>query len=220
MSKLFKASALIAVGFFCALLVLRDGAHAERSDAAPAGATMDLPVQELRLFSEVLGIIRQNYVEPVSDADLLKSAIRGMLAGLDPHSAYLEQEEFQELKEGTSGEFGGLGIEVGMEDGFVKVVSPIDDTPAQKAGILAGDLIIRLDDTAVKGLSLNEAVKLMRGAPGTDITLTIVREGQERPLQIKLSRSTACAVVRWSPVMAICACPSSRSIPGASCATR
>jgi carboxyl-terminal processing protease len=189
MSKLFKASALIAVGFFCALLVLRDGAHAERSDAAPAGATMDLPVQELRLFSEVLGIIRQNYVEPVSDGDLLKSAIRGMLSGLDPHSAYLEGEEFQELKEGTSGEFGGLGIEVGMEDGFVKVVSPIDDTPAQKAGILAGDLIIRLDDTAVKGLSLNEAVKLMRGAPGTDITLTIVREGQERPLQIKLTRA-------------------------------
>ncbi|ANX03048.1 S41 family peptidase [Immundisolibacter cernigliae] len=189
MSKLLKASALIAVGFFCALLVLRDGAHAERSDPVPAGATMDLPVQELRLFSEVLGIIRQNYVEPVSDGDLLKSAIRGMLAGLDPHSAYLEQEEFQELKEGTSGEFGGLGIEVGMEDGFVKVVSPIDDTPAQKAGILAGDLIIRLDDTAVKGLSLNEAVKLMRGAPGTDITLTIVREGQERPLQIKLTRA-------------------------------
>ncbi|HEX2797448.1 MAG TPA: hypothetical protein VHN38_10205, partial [Immundisolibacter sp.] len=103
MSKLFKASALIAVGFFCALLLLRDGAHAERSEGTPAGATMDLPVQELRLFSEVLGIIRQNYVEPVSDSDLLKSAIRGMLAGLDPHSAYLEKEEFQELKEGTSG---------------------------------------------------------------------------------------------------------------------
>nr|ART40288.1 K567 [uncultured bacterium] len=189
MSKLFKASALIAVGFFCALLLLRDGAHAERTEGAPAGATMDLPVQDLRLFSEVLGIIRQNYVEPVSDSDLLKSAIRGMLSGLDPHSAYLEKEEFQELKEGTSGEFGGLGIEVGMEDGFVKVVSPIDDTPAQKAGVHAGDLIIRLDDTAVKGLSLNEAVKLMRGAPGTDITLTIVREGEEKPLQLKLTRA-------------------------------
>nr|AMK59544.1 carboxyl-terminal protease [uncultured bacterium UPO71] len=189
MSKLFKASALIAVGFFCALLLIRDGAHAERSEGTPTGATMDLPVQELRLFSEVLGIIRQNYVEPVSDGDLLKSAIRGMLSGLDPHSAYLEKEEFQELKEGTSGEFGGLGIEVGMEDGFVKVVSPIDDTPAQKAGVHAGDLIIRLDDTAVKGLSLNEAVKLMRGPPGTDITLTIVREGEEKPLQLKLTRA-------------------------------
>jgi carboxyl-terminal processing protease len=188
MSKLFKASLLIAAGFSCALLLQRGSAHAERGDGSPV-VGMDLPVQELRLFSEVLGIIRQNYVEPVSDGDLLKNAIRGMLSGLDPHSAYLEGDEFQELKEGTSGEFGGLGIEVGMEDGFVKVVSPIDDTPAQKAGIRAGDLIIRIDDTAVKGLTLNEAVKLMRGAPGTDITLTIVREGVERPLQIKLTRA-------------------------------
>lgn len=188
MSKLFKASLLIAAGFFCALMLQRNGAYAERSDA-PVPTGMDLPVQELRLFSEVLGIIRQNYVEPVGDSELLKSAIRGMLSGLDPHSAYLEKEEFQELKEGTSGEFGGLGIEVGMEDGFVKVVSPIDDTPAQKAGVRSGDLIIRLDDTAVKGLSLNEAVKLMRGVPGTDITLTIVREGTEGPLQIKLTRA-------------------------------
>ena len=188
MSKVFKGAALVVVGFVCALLVLRDGAHAERTDGAPA-AGLELPVQELRLFSEVLGIIRQHYVEPVTDADLLKNAIRGMLAGLDPHSAYLEKEEFQELKEGTSGEFGGLGIEVGMEDGFVKVVSPIDDTPAQKAGVRAGDLIIRLDDTAVKGLSLNEAVKMMRGAPGTDITLTIVREGEQRPIQLKLTRA-------------------------------
>ena len=188
MSKLFKGAALVVAGFFCALLVIRDGAHAERSDAQST-ESLGLPVQELRLFSEVLGIIRQHYVEPVAEADLIKNAIRGMLAGLDPHSAYLEQEEFQELKEGTSGEFGGLGIEVGMEDGFVKVVSPIDDTPAQKAGVRAGDLIIRLDDTAVKGLSLNDAVKMMRGAPGTDITLTIVREGQERPIQLKLTRA-------------------------------
>lgn len=188
MSKLFKGAALLVAGFFCALLVMRDGAHAERSDAASTEG-LALPVQELRLFSEVLGIIRQHYVEPVAEADLIKNAIRGMLAGLDPHSAYLEKEEFQELKEGTSGEFGGLGIEVGMEDGFVKVVSPIDDTPAQKAGVRAGDLIIRLDDTAVKGLSLNDAVKMMRGAPGTDITLTIVREGEERPIQLKLTRA-------------------------------
>ncbi|MFZ5493250.1 MAG: S41 family peptidase [Pseudomonadota bacterium] len=188
MSKVFKGATLVVVGFVCALLVLRDGAHAERSDGGAAQG-LELPVQELRLFSEVLGIIRQHYVEPVTDADLLKSAIRGMLSGLDPHSAYLEKEEFQELKEGTSGEFGGLGIEVGMEDGFVKVVSPIDDTPAQQAGVRAGDLIVRLDDTAVKGLSLNEAVKMMRGAPGTDITLTIVREGEQRPIQLKLTRA-------------------------------
>jgi carboxyl-terminal processing protease len=188
MSKVFKGATLVVVGFVCALLVLRDSAHAERSDGGAAQG-LELPVQELRLFSEVLGIIRQHYVERVTDADLLKSAIRGMLSGLDPHSAYLEKEEFQELKEGTSGEFGGLGIEVGMEDGFVKVVSPIDDTPAQQAGVRAGDLIIRLDDTAVKGLSLNEAVKMMRGAPGTDITLTIVREGEQRPIQLKLTRA-------------------------------
>jgi len=131
MSKLFKGAALVVAGFLFALLVMRDGAHAERSDGSSAEG-LGLPVQELRLFSEVLGIIRQHYVEPVTEADLIKNAIRGMLAGLDPHSAYLEQEEFQELKEGTSGEFGGLGIEVGMEDGFVKVVSPIDDTPAQR----------------------------------------------------------------------------------------
>ena len=186
MSKLLKASALIALGFFSALALMRDGAHAERGEAV---ASMDLPIQELRLFSEVLGIIRQNYVEPIGDSDLLKSAIRGMLGGLDPHSAYLEGEEFQELKEGTSGEFGGLGIEVGMEDGFVKVISPIDETPAQRAGIQAGDLIIRLDDTAVKGLSLSEAVKMMRGKPGTDITLTVVREGEQRPLQVTITRA-------------------------------
>jgi carboxyl-terminal processing protease len=189
MSNALKGAALVAAGFLCALLLLRDGAHAERADSAPAAAGLELPVQELRLFSEVLGIIKQHYVEPVSDADLLKNAIRGMLTGLDPHSAYLEKDEFQELKEGTSGEFGGLGIEVGMEDGFVKVVSPIDDTPAQKAGVRAGDLIIRLDDTAVKGLSLNEAVKMMRGPPGTDIVLTIVREGEQKPLQLKLTRA-------------------------------
>lgn len=186
MSKLLKASALIVLGFVSALALMRDSAHAERGETV---ASMDLPVQELRLFSEVLGIIRQNYVEPISDGDLLKSAIRGMLGGLDPHSAYLEGEEFQELKEGTSGEFGGLGIEVGMEDGFVKVISPIDDTPAQRAGIQAGDLIVRLDDTAVKGLSLSEAVKMMRGKPGTDITLTVVREGEQRPLQITITRA-------------------------------
>ncbi|WP_372718983.1 S41 family peptidase [Immundisolibacter sp.] len=189
MRKLLKASALIAIGFFTGLLLMRDGAHAERPETAAVGPTMDLPVQELRLFSEVLGIIRQNYVEPVTDSDLLKSAIRGMLSGLDPHSAYLEKEEFQELREGTSGEFGGLGIEVGMEDGFVKVISPIDDTPAQKAGIRAGDLVVRLDDTAVKGLSLGEAVKMMRGAPGSSIVLTVVREGESKPLEIKITRA-------------------------------
>ena len=148
-----------------------------------------LPLEELHSFSDVFARIKNDYVEPVEDKDLLESAIRGMLAGLDPHSAYLDQDEFKELQVGTSGEFGGLGIEVGMEDGFVKVIAPIDDTPAQRAGVEAGDLVIRLDDTPVKGLTLSDAVKIMRGKPGTDITLTIVREGEEKPLKITITRA-------------------------------
>ena len=132
--------------------------------------------------------IKNDFVEPVEDKALLESAIRGMLAGLDPHSAYLVPDDYQELQEGTSGEFGGLGIEVGMEDGFVKVIAPIDDTPAERAGVEAGDLVIRLDDTPVKGMSLQDAVKVMRGEPGTDIVLTIVREGLDRPIRITITR--------------------------------
>ena len=147
-----------------------------------------LPLNELNTFTEVFSNIKNNYVEPVDDKTLLDSAIRGMLAGLDPHSAYLDSEAYEELQVGTTGEFGGLGIEVGMEDGFVKVIAPIDDTPAQRAGIKAGDLVIRLDDTPVKGMTLNDAVKIMRGKPGTDIVLTIVREGLDKPLQIKITR--------------------------------
>lgn len=147
-----------------------------------------LPFDELRAFTEIFGRIKQDYVEPVSDKKLLEDAIRGMLSGLDPHSAYLVSEEYKELQEGTTGQFGGLGIEVSMENGFVKVVSPIDDTPAQRAGIKAGDLIVRLDDKPVKGMSLADAVKIMRGEPGSDIVLTVVREGEEAPLKFTLTR--------------------------------
>ncbi len=149
----------------------------------------ELPMQELRAFAEIFGRIKEDYVEEVDDRELLEYAIRGMLSGLDPHSAYLNPEEFKELQVGTSGEFGGLGIEVGLEDGFVKVIAPIDDTPAQRAGVRAGDLITRLDDRPIKGLGLNEAVKLMRGKAGTDITLTIVREGEDKPLKIVITRA-------------------------------
>ncbi len=148
-----------------------------------------LPLQELRTFSDIFANIKSNYVEPVEDKDLLENAIRGMLSGLDPHSAYLDPDDYKELQVGTTGEFGGLGIEVGMEDGFVKVIAPIDDTPAQRAGIVAGDLIIRLDDTPVKGLTLRDAVEIMRGEPDTDIVLTIVREGLDKPLKIKITRA-------------------------------
>ena len=147
-----------------------------------------LPLDELRTFTEIFAKIKSDYVEQVDDKELLENAVRGMLEGLDPHSVYLDGESYDALREGTSGEFGGLGIEVGMENGFVKVISPIDDTPAQKAGIKAGDLIIKLDDRSVKGLSLNEAVDLMRGKPGDPIKLTIIRENEEKPLVFTLIR--------------------------------
>lgn len=160
---------------------------ADRSEVRPSSAA-SLPLSELRDFTEVLGQIKRDYVEEVTDKELLQNAIRGMLSGLDPHSNFLDQDEYKDLQAGTSGEFGGLGIEVGMEDGFVKVISPIDDTPAQRAGMEAGDLIIRLDDTPVKGLTLGEAVKIMRGKPGTDIVLTVVREGADKPFQVTITR--------------------------------
>jgi carboxyl-terminal processing protease len=163
-------------------------AQAETQTEATAQVSDALPLEDLKAFTEIFGRIKQDYVEPVSDKKLLEDAIRGMLSGLDPHSAYLVADEFQELKEGTTGQFGGLGIEVSMENGFVKVVSPIDDTPAQRAGIKAGDLIIRLDDKPVKGMSLADAVKSMRGAAGSKILLTIVREGLDTPLKISIIR--------------------------------
>lgn len=149
----------------------------------------ELPLEQMRTFTDVFTRIKNDYVEEVSDDELLEHAIRGMLQGLDPHSAYLNTEEFNELRIGTTGEFGGLGIEVSMEDGFVKVVSPIDDTPAARAGLLSGDIIIRLDDTPVKGLSLDDAVKLMRGKPGSTLSLTVIRDGVDKPLSIDIERA-------------------------------
>lgn len=147
-----------------------------------------LPLDEIRTFTEIFSKIKSDYVENIEDSTLLKNAIRGMLQGLDPHSAYLDKDAYKELQEGTSGEFGGLGIEVGYEDGFVKVISPIDDTPAKRAGIKAGDLIIRLDGKSVKGISLMEAVKMMRGKPGSEIELTILRGGEEKPFNVTIVR--------------------------------
>jgi carboxyl-terminal processing protease len=160
--------------------------HAEREQARETLAP--LPLDELRAFSEVFSRIKSDYVEPVEDKKLLTDAIQGMLSGLDPHSAYLDAENFKDVRVDTEGQFGGLGIEVIMESGFVKVVSPIEDTPAARAGLKSGDLIIRLDDKAVKGLTLNEAVRLMRGKPGSDIVLTIAREGV-KPFKVTLTRA-------------------------------
>ena len=165
-------------------LAIGQGVFADRSNRETA-----IPLDELRTFTEVFSKIKSDYVEPVPDKELLEHAISGMLSNLDPHSAYLDAKAFKELQVGTSGEFGGLGIEVTMENGFVKVMSPIDDTPAQRAGIRAGDVVIRLDDTPVKGLTLKEAVDIMRGKPGTKITLTIIREGEEQPLKVEVVRA-------------------------------
>jgi carboxyl-terminal processing protease len=150
--------------------------------------SVGLPLNELRNFSDIFARIKTDYVEEVDDKTLLENAIRGMLSGLDPHSTYLNPDEYKELKIGTTGKFGGLGIQVGMEDGFVKVISPIDDTPAFRAGLEAGDLIIRLNDKSVKGMTLNDAVKIMRGDPGTDIKLTVIREGADKPLPFTVTR--------------------------------
>ncbi len=147
-----------------------------------------IPFEDLQAFTEVFSKVKSDYVEPVDDQKLIEDAIRGMLNGLDPHSAFLNTSEFTDLKIGTTGQFGGLGIEVGMENGFVKVISPIDDTPAARAGVKASDLIIKLDDKSVKGMTLNEAVKVMRGKPNTAIDLTIVREGEAKPLVITITR--------------------------------
>lgn len=184
--SLFILSLGIMLGVFmgiCGSVV----AEKDKNDVALENEV--LPFEDLRTFTEIFGRIKRDYVEPVSDKKLLEDAIRGMLSGLDPHSAYLISEEYQELKEGTTGQFGGLGIEVTMENGFIKVVSPIDDTPAQKAGIKTGDLIVRLDDEPVKGMSLADAVKKMRGEPGSKIELTVVREGAEAPLKLTLVRA-------------------------------
>ncbi|MEX1200100.1 MAG: S41 family peptidase [Methylophaga sp.] len=177
--SLLTAGALLGM-----TLIFGQMVFADRSPTEP-----DLPIDDLRAFSEIFGRIKSSYVEPVEDKVLIENAIRGMLSGLDPHSSYLDLDGFKELREGTSGEFGGLGIEVSMEDGFVKVVAPIDDTPAAEAGVEAGDLIIRLDDKPVKGMSLNDAVDIMRGEPGSKIQLTIIRDGEDKPLVLELTRA-------------------------------
>jgi carboxyl-terminal processing protease len=183
MQKL-RSFGFILIGAVAGILVsLNFQAIADRATRS------SLPIEELRAFTEVFGAIKSNYVEPVEDKKLITEAINGMLTGLDPHSAYLDQEAFRELQVGTQGQFGGLGIEVGMEDGFVKVISPIEDTPAFKAGVKPNDLIIKLDDTPVKGMSLNDAVKKMRGKPNTQITLTISRKGESAPIVVTLTRA-------------------------------
>ena len=188
MKSMTRNTLILGLGLMLGvMLAIGQGVLADKRGAQYS--VESIPLEDIRSLSEVFGKIKQNYVEDVEDKVLLENAIRGLLSGLDPHSAYLDKKAFTDLREGTSGEFGGLGIVVGMEEGFVKVISPIDETPADRAGVKSGDLIIRLDDKNVKGMSLEDAVKIMRGKPKTDILLTIVREGADKPLKIKITRA-------------------------------
>ncbi|MFZ9819597.1 MAG: S41 family peptidase [Methylophilaceae bacterium] len=185
MKKKFKNFSLISIGVIFGILVsINLSVFADKKEEAKK-----LPVEDLRIFAEVFGKIKADYVEEVADKKLLTEALNGMLAGLDPHSTFLDEDHFKEMQQGTAGEFGGLGIEVGMEDGFVKVISPIEDTPAFKAGLQSGDLIIKLDDKSVKGMTLNDAVKLMRGKPGSTINVQILRKGKDTPFDVKITRA-------------------------------
>lgn len=161
----------------------------EASISEPEPTPMSvLPLDEVRMFTEVLNRIRSAYVEPIDDKTLLENAIKGMLAGIDPHSTYLTDAAFDSLQETTNGEFGGLGIEVGTEDGYIKIISPLDDSPADKAGLEAGDLIILLDGTPSRDITIGDTVDIMRGDPGTDIVLTIIREGINEPFEVTVTR--------------------------------
>lgn len=182
-SKL-KQIGLVFLGLVAGVMLSLNFSAIAQKKAAPG----PLPVEELRSFADVFSAIKQGYVEPVDDKQLITHAISGMLSNLDPHSAYLDAEAFKDLQVSTQGEFGGLGIEVGMEDGLVKVVSPIEDTPAYRAGVKSGDLIFKIDDVPVKGMTLNDAVKKMRGKPKTSIKLTILRKGEAKPLEISIQR--------------------------------
>ncbi|HFE48244.1 MAG TPA: S41 family peptidase [Chromatiaceae bacterium] len=165
-------------------LAKSDSDKAQASDAH----RIDVPLNDLKNFAEIFERIKRNYVEETSDHELIKYAIKGMLSGLDPHSAYLDADDFRDLQVGTRGEFGGLGIEVGEENGYIKVIAPMDDTPAAKAGVKAGDLIVRIDGKPLKDMPLNDAVNMMRGKPGSKIELTILRDGEDKPLSITVIR--------------------------------
>ncbi|MGO4381777.1 S41 family peptidase [Pseudoduganella sp. RAF53_2] len=182
MGNKFKSFGLIGLGMVAGV------AASMQFSAVAQKAGTPLPLEELRQLSEVFGLIKTDYVEQVDDKKLVEDAIAGMVASLDPHSVYLDKKAFKEMRESVAGKFVGIGIEVGMEDGYVKVVSPIEDSPAFKAGIKAGDLITRIDNTPLKGLSLDEAIKKMRGDPHTKIMLTISRKNEDKPLMVPIVR--------------------------------
>ncbi|MFC4339237.1 S41 family peptidase [Cupriavidus numazuensis] len=183
MRKTLKNISLVSVGLVAGVLATLQISATAQNSAGP------LPLDQLRLMADIFGQIKREYVEPVDDKKLLTEAIKGMVASLDPHSAYLDEKDFKELQEGTRGRFAGLGIEISQEEGLVKVINPIEDTPAFRAGIQPGDLITRIDDKPVRGLPLEQAVKRMRGEPGTKVTLTIYRKSEERTFPISITRA-------------------------------
>ena len=183
MRRSIKSIALVCSGLIAGVaLTLQLSATAQQGSSS-------LPLDELRNLSNVFGQIKRDYVESVEDKRLLTDAIKGMVSGLDPHSSYLDKKDFAEMQEHTQGKFAGLGIEITSEDGIVKILNPIEDTPAAKAGLLSGDLITRLDDKPVRGMTLDQAVRRMRGEPGTKITLTIFRKSEERTFPITITRA-------------------------------
>ncbi|BAL97102.1 S41 family peptidase [Rubrivivax gelatinosus] len=182
MGAKLKVAGLLAVGALAgAMTTLQLQANA-RESLAP------LPLEELQQLAAVFGMIKSDYVEPVDEKKLISDAIGGMVAGLDPHSQYFDKKSFKEFRESTGGKFVGIGIEMGMEDGLVKVVSPIEGSPAFRAGLKPGDLITRIDDTAVKGLSVDQAVKRMRGEPNTKVSLTVLRKSENRTFPVTITR--------------------------------
>ena len=183
MGAKLKVAGWVALGAVAgALTTMQLQAFARNSSLAP------LPLEELQQLAAVFGLVKAEYVEPVDEKKLISDAISGMVSGLDPHSQYFDKKSFKEFREGTSGRFVGVGIEIGMEDGLVKVVSPIEGSPAFRAGIKAGDLITKIDDTAVKGLSMDQAVKRMRGEPNTKVMLTVFRKSESRSFPVTITR--------------------------------
>ena len=198
---MMRKTSLLFLGALAGVLVtlMITQPHALLAGSAARAAVSDT-YRELNLFGDVFERVRADYVERPDDSKLVESAINGMLAGLDPHSSYMDPKSFRDMQVQTRGEFGGLGIEVTMEDGLVKVVAPIDDTPAAKAGVMANDIITHLDDEAVQGLTLNQAVDKMRGPVNTKIKLTIMRKGADKPIEVSIVRDIIrVKSVRWHP---------------------
>lgn len=180
-------STFFSICFLCSFLCV-NLSYADTAEKKQVLAPM--PIADLQAFAEVFNHIREAYVEEIDDETLLEYAIQGMLAGLDPHSAYLSQDSYSDLKESTEGSFGGLGMEVGMINGYIEIIAPIDDTPAQRAGLQSGDIILKLDGAPLKGISLPDTIDMMRGSIGSPILLTILRQGQKKPFDVKLVRDT------------------------------